>query len=184
MGQTVFSKAGALGVDENICHCYEWLCKEYEDSDQIVLVGFSRGAVISQGFGNLRVRFWHPSRQNPGPLNPMSRISVRNGFQQGLRPQAPTRKHPLALLSKASLAFCALLHGIPSARWVCFLSEPILRKPRRISFRFAIQRLAIPKPSAQKMLAYWRPFRCWWRSVRLPRQGHVCYGSSLDGLAT
>ena len=61
------------GISENIREAYAFICNNYEDGDEIFLVGFSRGAFTARSIGGLIASFGLLTRKGLAQFYPIFR---------------------------------------------------------------------------------------------------------------
>ncbi|KAI1874946.1 uncharacterized protein JN550_002375 [Neoarthrinium moseri] len=82
------------GVGENIREAYTFLCNNYDEGDEIFLVGFSRGAFIARSIGGLISSIGILTRSGLGAFYPIFK-DWENQNVPGYKPQLETRAWPL-----------------------------------------------------------------------------------------
>jgi uncharacterized protein (DUF2235 family) len=66
MLQTEFAALLERGINSSLRDCYEWLAENYDDSDDVFIFGFSRGAYVARSVAGFVERcVWVPETVSP-----------------------------------------------------------------------------------------------------------------------
>lgn len=93
----LFGHLGGLlghGLGENIRQAYTFICNNYQEGDEIFLVGFSRGAFIARSLGSLIAGIGILTRSGLGAFYPIFK-DWENQNIPGYRPKLETHSWPL-----------------------------------------------------------------------------------------
>ncbi len=86
----VLAGATGLGLSSNICQAYDFLCRHYQEGDQIFIFGFSRGAYTARSLVGLinavglLSRYWVDSNIEHGSSEPENAIQGLKCFPDDL----------------------------------------------------------------------------------------------------